>query len=459
MLRCICAFALALPAWAVPVFQVQFIGPAGVNSSATAINATGAVVGNYQQADGTYQAFLWQNGVVTTLAMPVGAVQTWATAVGGAGQAGGYTHSLQAPQGLIWDSLGNPIATAGAYVMGLNANGDAVGMAIASDGTGYAFVTRNGVTTSLGQPAGGDWSSANAINNAGTAAGTAMNASGAFQAFTAAADGGIARLTALGGANSYAKAINDNGAVAGHAQTASGTINATIWNGATATGLGTLGGVNSYAYAINIAGQAAGYSDLAGNAGTSAFLYDNETLYDLNGLVGPASGWQLLAAYGMNNVGQIVGRGLYNGHELAFLLTPTPQPEASFFAGVPEPATFLLVGAPILAYFALWKTGAWHQFSTELREFSTGWRRPKRLGAIPRSSTSAAAAQQTASNGSHAPATSAAPSPESLPPTPNPSPRPATTPSHPTPQSQTNNTAASRPKSAAAGYNSNKTAY
>ncbi len=354
----LCALIVGIPAWAVPVFQVQAIGPAGFNSSATAINATGAVVGNYQQPDGTYRAFLWQNGQVTTLIMPAGAVQTWATAVGGAGQAGGYTDSLQAPQGLIWDNFGNPIATAGAYIMGLNAGGDAAGMAIGNDGAGYAFVTRNGVMTSLGQPAGGDWSSANAINTAGAAAGTAMNGSGAFQAFTAASDGGIALLRALGGANSYAKAISDNGAVAGHAQTRTGALQASVWNGASATGLGTLGGVNSYAYAINTAGHVAGYSDLAGDAGTAAFLFDNGVLYDLNGLLGPNSGWHLLAAYGMNNDGQIVGRGLYNGREQAFLLTPTPQPQAAFFAlnadtGVPEPATIVLVGAPILAYFAL----------------------------------------------------------------------------------------------------------
>ena len=348
--------AFALLAWAVPVFQVQAIGPAGFNSTATAISGTGAAVGNYLQNDGTYRAFLWQNGQVTTLAMPAGSVQTWATAIGGAGQAGGYTDSLQAPQGVIWDNFGKPVATAGAYVMGLNAHGDAAGMGIGSDGSGYAFVTRNGVMTSLGQPAGGDWSSANAINSASMTAGTTMNGSGSFRAFTSAVDGAIALLAGLGGANSYAKAISDNGVVAGHSQTANGALRATVWNGSTATGLGTLGGINSYAYAINAAGQVAGYSDLPGDTGTSAFLYDNGVLRDLNGLIGPGSAWQLLAAYGMNNRGQIVGRGLYYGQEQAFLLTPSFETSAAAplaDTAIPEPATFLLVGAPILAYFAL----------------------------------------------------------------------------------------------------------
>jgi probable HAF family extracellular repeat protein len=354
-----CALLLALPAWAIPVFQVQPVGPAGNTSSATAISGTGAVVGNYKLPDGSYRAFLWQDGQVTTLAVPAGSVQTWATAIGGAGQAGGYTDSQQSPQGLIWDNFGNPAATAGAYIMGLNGNGDAAGMAIANDGSGYAFATRNGVITSLGQPAGGDWSSANAINNNGAVAGTAMTAGGTFTAFTSSADGALSLLGGLGGANAYAKAINDNGTVAGHAQTSGGAFNATVWIGTSALGLGTLGGVNSYAYAINAAGQVAGYSDRADGDGTSAFLYDNGILYDLNGLLAPGSQWQLLAAHGMNNSGQIVGRGLFNGQEQAFLLTPQTAPDnvlssaPSAESPVPEPATLWLVGAPILAYVAL----------------------------------------------------------------------------------------------------------
>jgi probable HAF family extracellular repeat protein len=286
--------------------------------------------------------------------MPAGSVQTWANAVGGAGQAGGYVDSQQAAQGVIWDNFGNPIGTAGAYIMGMNDAGDAAGMAIGSDGAGYAFISRNGVMTGLGQPAGGGWSSANAINNSGTAAGTAMTASGSFRAFTVDADGGIALLSALASGSSYGTALSDSGTVAGHSRAANGGLQATVWNGATATGLGTLGGVNSYAYAINAAGQVAGYADLAGGAGTAAFLYDNGVLYDLNGLLVPGSGWQLLAAYGMNNAGQIVGKGLYNGVEQAFLLTPSfTAPASSLETGVPEPASLWLVGVPALAYFAL----------------------------------------------------------------------------------------------------------
>lgn len=349
-----CALALGLPVAALPIYQVTPVGPSGFTSTATAIGSAGAVVGNYQLADGTWRAFLSQNGQSTTLAMPQGALQTWATAVGANGQAGGYTDSLQAPQGLIWDNFGTAIATAGNYVKGLNDSGDAAGMAIGSDGAGYAFLTRNGQMISLGQPAGGDWSSANAINALGAAAGVAMASDGTFRAFSVSASGQVSLLATLGGANSYGNAISDQGVVAGHAQTGSGALVATTWTNGAAQALGTLGGINSFAYAINAAGQVAGYSDLA-NGGTAAFLYDNGLLYDLNGLLSAGSGWQLLAAYGMNNNGQIVGRGIYDGREQAFLLTP----EATSHAGesVPEPSSILLAGSALLAYFAIRSRG------------------------------------------------------------------------------------------------------
>jgi probable HAF family extracellular repeat protein len=351
----LCAFLSAIPVTAIPVFQVVPVGPSGFPSSATAINATGAVVGNYLQPDGSYRAFLWRDGQSTELTMPAEAVQTWASAISGSAQAGGYSDSLSNAYGTIWNSSGTPLSTPGAYVMGMNAAGDAAGMAIGGDGAGYAFVTRNGAITSLGQPGGGSWSTANAINDSGAAAGTAMTAAGRFSAFSATPAGVTNLLAGLGGANSYAKAINASGAVAGHAQLASGAMRATVWTDGLVVNLGSLGGVNSFAYAINSLGQVAGYADLPGGAGTAAFLYSEGTLYNLNGLIGAGSGWDLLAAYGMNDAGQIVGKGLYNGQEQAFLLTPALAAVNAVVptTGVPEPSTLWFAGPPILAYFAI----------------------------------------------------------------------------------------------------------
>jgi hypothetical protein len=49
-------------------------------------------------------------------------------------------------------------------------------------------------------------------------------------------------------------------------------------------------------------------------------------MLDLNGLIDPNSGWQLYAAYGINDSGQIVGTGTFAGFSRAYLLTPVPEP-------------------------------------------------------------------------------------------------------------------------------------
>ena len=45
-------------------------------------------------------------------------------------------------------------------------------------------------------------------------------------------------------------------------------------------------------------------------------------MQDLNTLIPIESGWELAAATGINNSGQIVGRGMISGQTHAFLLTP-----------------------------------------------------------------------------------------------------------------------------------------
>jgi probable HAF family extracellular repeat protein len=84
-------------------------------------------------------------------------------------------------------------------------------------------------------------------------------------------------------------------------------------------------------------------------------------MIDLNSLIPTGSGWQLLEAYGINNVGQIVGEGLLNGQAHAFLLDPalvhaafafTPAP-LSVLDPVPEPAN-AWVGAFGLILVWIW---------------------------------------------------------------------------------------------------------
>src|SRR5205085_4852074 len=83
---------------------------------------------------------------------------------------------------------------------------------------------------------------------------------------------------------------------------------------------GTLGGDFSSASALNNLGQVVGDTD--DSSFTSLpFLWQNGVMVDLNSLLPPNSGWQLASASFINDAGQIVGFGLYNGNFSWYLLS------------------------------------------------------------------------------------------------------------------------------------------
>jgi probable HAF family extracellular repeat protein len=87
-----------------------------------------------------------------------------------------------------------------------------------------------------------------------------------------------------------------------------------------------------------------------------AFIWTNGMLFDLNTLVEDAPGWTLTAAYGINESGQIVGSGLFNGRHSAFLLDPVlleisaASRNLSAVSDVPEPSTVILLAGGLLAF-------------------------------------------------------------------------------------------------------------
>lgn len=88
------------------------------------------------------------------------------------------------------------------------------------------------------------------------------------------------------------------------------------------TPLGTLGGSFSVAHDINNRGQIVGGSLTEGDESFHGFLYHNNRLYDLNQLLEPGAGWELVQACGINNQGEIIGIGACDGQDRIVLLRP-----------------------------------------------------------------------------------------------------------------------------------------
>jgi probable HAF family extracellular repeat protein len=137
-------------------------------------------------------------------------------------------------------------------------------------------------------------------------------------------------LGTLGGdpANfSVAFGVNERSDVVGEANIGAGTYHAFHWSAGTMTDIHPdLGLRHSRANEVNarsqIVGHVSGFYNFATINGR-AIIWHNGTAWDLNDLVPENAGWVLRSAEGINDRGQIVGFGIFQGETRAFLLTPT----------------------------------------------------------------------------------------------------------------------------------------
>ena len=190
------------------------------------------------------------------------------------------------------------------------------------------------------------------LNQSGQVAGLVLNegGGGAWERAARHDAEGLDLLGLLGGDYSRSIAINGAGDVVGYAQSATGQQIPFLYTDATGMlAIDTAGLTGSegrsQANAINDAGLIGGTFRESFDGDARAFLTDGSSgPVDLNTLLeASAAGWTLEDVTDINNAGQIIGYGTFEGSTRAFILNAVAAP-------VPEPEAWLsmLVGAALL---------------------------------------------------------------------------------------------------------------
>jgi probable HAF family extracellular repeat protein len=308
--------------------------PGGGGSFATAINNHGEIVGAAVNSAGQQRAVVFQPSSVFEIPTAAGFGGSVANDINdnrlvvGQSPTGGFTY----PLGGSVSSLG---ASTGAYAV--NKFNDVGGYQWTSSSTQKALIWWGGGGAPpfyIGVIGSGNSSTTRDVADGKGAAGSSRYNKGLpyHHAFLWI-NGTMMDLGTLGGPQSAADSLVvlhwpqswPYGAthVVGYAEVPSLDIHAFHWNSGTMTDLGTLpGDYESRALNINRNKIAVGYSKKA--SGTRAVMWYTwgPTIIDLNTLLPPGSGWVLTMAYGINDLGEIVGAGLHGGVLRGFALTP-----------------------------------------------------------------------------------------------------------------------------------------
>ena len=338
--------ACAPAAFAQPAYALVF-GPE--NSSPGAINRPGNIAG---EANG--RAFLWDGGTIVDLGSGS------SSAAFGLSNNGLITGAADRPDGsshaFLYDGSLRDIGQLGVSSSGAGVNraGQVAGTYVDEAGENHAFLYSGGVMRDIGN-LGANSARATGISERGEVVGSSfLEGFTSLQAFVYRASGNVSSIAALGtlgGPSSWANAINNNQQIAGASYIDDDILHAFLYEQGAMRDIGSLGGAITEARGLNDAGWVVGYStyadDVPGIDFSSAFLYRDSAMFDLNLIVERPGVWSILDAYGINDAGQIAATACTEfGDCRAVRLDPIPAvPE-------PQPAALMLAG---LLLGGMWK--------------------------------------------------------------------------------------------------------
>jgi formylglycine-generating enzyme len=282
----------------------------GYSSEAWGISENGKVTGSSSTASGVQHAFIW-DGTMDDLT-PGDGFSSVGRGINDDGTVvGSYNGSAFLYDGSIHDLGGGTNSIANA----INRDGSVVGSY-----SGGAFLYDGTL-----HPLGGVECCATSINNGGVIAGS-YTWPGTYYSHAASYDGSWHDLGTLA-CGCTANGINDSGQIVGSSWIEGDeTLHAFLWD----RQMHDLDATpcSSGACDINAAGLVVGWSMV-----NYAFIWDG-SMHNLNEFVIDGDGWTLDKATAINDAGQIVGNGYYNGQPRAFLLTPVPEPSALALLGM-----------------------------------------------------------------------------------------------------------------------------
>ncbi len=271
------------------------------NLSATSINSNGTIVGGgYTTTNSSGQAFISNGSTISALPSAYNCTEDCGYASAeDINDSGTVALNYDGRTGLVQESNGTTteaLFTRSLFNIALNNQAQVVGTAAFTGGSVVGLFSENGVQTDLLAEAEPELSY---------------------------------RLI-----RSYANDIDDAGNIVGSGLVSTSledsALEATLWEDPTQPGvsLGTLGGENSEAFGINNLMQVVGSSFLEGDSTQHAFLWSDGDLIDLNSLIDPGTGWELTSAFEINDSGDIIGIGTYNGEQRGFVARAVPEPSS-----------------------------------------------------------------------------------------------------------------------------------